>query len=215
MKNPTLNNYFEEANRWQIELSLLRSIALECGLTEELKWKQPCYTFQGKNICIIGSFKGFCALLFFKGALLDNAHQLLVKAGENSQAGRQIRFTKPSEINEQTALIKAVVFEAIEVENTGLKVESQIKDELILVDEFTSILKENTVLKTAFEKLTPGRKRAYNLFFSAAKQSKTRIERIEKYSQRILDGKGINDCTCGLSKRMPNCDGSHKSLKIK
>lgn len=215
MKNPTLNNYFEEANRWQIELSLLRSIALECGLTEELKWKQPCYTFQGKNICIIGSFKGFCALLFFKGALLDNAHQLLVKAGENSQAGRQIRFTNPTEINEQTAVIKAVIFEAIEVENTGLKVESQIKDELILVDEFTSILKENTVLKTAFEKLTPGRKRAYNLFFSAAKQSKTRIERIEKYSQRILDGKGINDCTCGLSKRMPNCDGSHKSLKIK
>ena len=215
MKNPTLNNYFEEAKRWKIELSLLRSIALECGLTEELKWKQPCYTFQGKNICIIGSFKGFSALLFFKGALLDNSHQLLVKAGENSQAGRQIRFTKPSEINEQTAVIKAVIFEAIEVEKAGLKVESNIKDELILVDEFTSILKENTELKTAFEKLTPGRKRAYNLFFSAAKQSKTRIERIEKYTQRILDGKGINDCTCGLSKRMPNCDGSHKSLKIK
>ena len=215
MKNPTLNNYFEEAKRWKIELSLLSSIALECGLTEELKWKQPCYTFQGKNICIIGSFKGFSALLFFKGALLDNSHQLLVKAGGNSQAGRQIRFTKPSEINEQTAVIKAVIFEAIEVEKAGLKVESNLKDELILVDEFTSILKENTLLKTAFEKLTPGRQKAYNLFFSAAKQSKTRIERIEKYSQRILDGKGINDCTCGLSKRMPNCDGSHKSLKIK
>ena len=212
MKNTALNNYFDEAKRWKIELLLLRSIVLECGLTEELKWKQPCYTFQGKNICLIGSFKGFSALLFFKGALLDNSHKLLVKAGENSQAGRQIRFTNPTEIKEQIAIIKAVIFEAIEVEKAGLKIESNIKNELILVDEFTSILNQNTDLKTAFKKLTPGRQKAYNLFFSAAKQSKTRIDRIEKYTQRILDGKGINDCTCGLSKRMPNCDGSHKLL---
>jgi uncharacterized protein YdeI (YjbR/CyaY-like superfamily) len=158
---------------------------------------------------MIQGFKAYCGLLFFKGALLNDANQLLVKPGENTQTGRLIRFTNTKEIVELETVLKAYIFEAIELEKKGLKVDFEKDNTHIITEEFQIKLNDDPDLKIAFESLTPGRQRAYNLFFSAAKQSKTREVRIERYTQQILNGKGINDCTCGLSKRMPYCDGSH------
>jgi uncharacterized protein YdeI (YjbR/CyaY-like superfamily) len=193
MANPKVDFYFNKAKKWQQELEQLRMIALDCGLTEELKWGCPCYTFQGSNIVLIHDFKEYCALLFFKGALLNNNDGLLIQQSENVQAARQIRFTSLLEIVEQAPILKACIFEAIEVEKAGLKVDLKKTTEFIIAEEFQYKLDHIPTLKTAFEALTPGRQRAYLLHFSSPKQSKTREARIEKYMPRILGGKGLND----------------------
>jgi uncharacterized protein YdeI (YjbR/CyaY-like superfamily) len=168
-------------------------IILDCVLTEELKWGVPCYTFQKSNIVLIHVFKEYCALLFFKGALLQDANGILIQQTKNVQAGRQIRFTNVREIVEMGTILKAYIYEAIEVEKTGLKVNFKKNTELIFPEEFQKKLDENTALKTAFDALTPGRQRAYIFYFSAPKQSKTKESRVEKWIQQILNGKGLND----------------------
>ncbi|MFX1261116.1 MAG: YdeI family protein [Promethearchaeota archaeon] len=191
--NPKVDAYLSKAKEWQEEFEKLRMIILDCGLTEELKWGKPCYMFQKSNIAVIQGFKEYCALLFFKGALLKDANGILIKPGENTQAGRQIRFTNSGEIVEMKPILKAYIHEAIEVEKAGLKVSFKPTTEFIIPDEFQDKLDEIPDLKTAFDTLTPGRQRAYILYFSQPKQSKTRKSRVEKYMQQILDGKGLND----------------------
>jgi uncharacterized protein YdeI (YjbR/CyaY-like superfamily) len=191
--NPKVDAYLSKAKEWQEEFERLRMIILDCGLTEELKWGKPCYTFQKSNIVIIQGFKHYCALMFFKGALLKDANGILIKPGENTQAGRQIRFTNPREIVEMEPILKTYIHEAIEVERVGLKVSFKPTTEFKIPDEFQDKLDELPALKAAFDALTPGRQRAYILYFSQPKQSKTRKSRIEKYMQQILDGKGLND----------------------
>jgi uncharacterized protein YdeI (YjbR/CyaY-like superfamily) len=210
--NPKVDDFISNAKKWQPEIEQLRLLLLDCGLTEGFKWRTPCYSFQGNNVVLIGSFKEYCALSFFKGTLLQDSNEILSKPGENSQAVRFFKFTNLEEIIEQKSIIKVYLYEAIEIEKAGLKVNFKSNTELELVAELQNTLAKNSALKTAFQALTPGRQRAYNLYFSTPKQSKTRETRIEKYTQRILNGKGINDCTCGLSKKMPNCDGSHKYI---
>jgi uncharacterized protein YdeI (YjbR/CyaY-like superfamily) len=211
--NPKVDEFLSKAKKWQEELGALRTVVLDCMLIEELKWRQPCYTYGKSNIVIIGGFKEYCALMFFKGALLNDSKRILIQQTENVQAGRQIRFTSVKEIIKMKPILKAYIFEAIEVEKGGLKVELKKNSALIFPEEFVNALNKNAVFKIAFNALTPGRQKAYNLYFSAPKQSKTREIRIEKCTQQILNGKGLNDCTCGLSKKMPYCDGSHKLLK--
>lgn len=211
--NPKVDEYLLNAKKWRKELEKLRAIALDCMLDEELKWNSPCYSFQKTNIIIIGELKDSCVLSFIKGALLSDTNGILSKPGENSQSARVIKFTNVKQIIDLEAILKAYIYEAIEVEKAGLKVVFKDNSELVLIEELQKVLRKNAALKKAFNALTPGRQRAYNLFFSDAKQSATREARIEKFKQRILDGKGINDCTCGLSKRMPTCDGSHKHIK--
>jgi len=191
--NPRVDFYFNKAQKWQEELEQLRMIVLDCGLTEELKWGCPCYTFQQGNVLLIHEFKEYCALLFFKGALLNNAHGILIQQTENVQAARQIRFNNVLEIVEKKSILKACIYEAIEVEKAGLKVELKQTDEFPMPDEFQSKLDSIPALKTAFEALTPGRQRAYILHFAKPKQSKTREARVEKYMLQILSGKGLND----------------------
>ena len=211
MLNPKVDFYFTEAKKWQTEIEKLRSIVLKCQLTEELKWGVPCYMYKANNIVLIHTFKNYCALLFFKGALLNDANGILIQQTKNVQAARQIRFTNVKEIIEQEAVLKAYIFEAIEVEKAGLKVE--LKKELEpITEEFQNKLNKNTALEMAFKSLTPGRQRAYLFYFSQPKQSKTKESRVESCIPRILKGKGLNDCICGLSKKMPNCDGSHKFI---
>ena len=191
--NPKVDFYFDKASKWQPALEQLRKIALDCQLTEELKWGTPCYTFQGKNIVLIHDFKEYCAFLFFKGALLSNADGILIQQSKNVQAARQIRFTNVEEITEKQAILKAHIYEAIEVEKAGLEVKFKKTEEFILVEEFQKKLDELPELKTAFQALTPGRQRAYMLHFSSPKQSKTRESRVEKCIPQILDSKGLND----------------------
>ena len=191
--NPKVNFYFSKAKRWQEELAKLRTIVLDCGLTEELKWGVPCYTIQKSNIVLIHVFKEYCALLFFKGALLHDTNGILIQQTENVQAARQIRFTNVREIVKMKPILKAYIYEAIEVEKAGLKVNFKKTAEFIIPEEFQNKLDELPALKTAFDALTPGRQRAYNLYFSAPKQSKTRESRVEKCMQQILNGKGLND----------------------
>jgi len=191
--NPKVDFYFDKARKWQEELQRLRTIVLDCGLTEELKWGVPCYTFQQRNIVLIHVFKEYCALLFFKGALLNDAHGVLVQQTENVQAARQIRFTNAREIFKLKAILKAYIFEAVEVEKAGLKVNLKKTSAFKVPEEFQKKLDKNRALKTAFKALTPGRQRAYILYFSAPKQSKTREARVEKSVQNILNGKGLND----------------------
>ena len=171
----------------------LRRISLGCELTEELKWGKPCYTFQNSNIVLIHGFKEYCALLFFKGALLKDAKGILVQQTKNVQAARQIRFTNVREIDKIEPILKAYIKEAIEVEKAGLKVDYKKTADFAIPEEFQNKLDEIPALKTAFDALTPGRQRGYILYFSAPKQSKTRESRIEKCMQQILDGKGLND----------------------
>jgi uncharacterized protein YdeI (YjbR/CyaY-like superfamily) len=192
-RNPDVDFYFTKAETWQKELEELRTIVLDCGVSEELKWGCPCYTFQEKNIVLIHVFKEYCALLFFKGALLQDSNGILVQQTKNVQSARQVRFTSVQKIIKQQRILKAYINEAIEVEKAGLKVDLKAKSKLVFPEEFEKKLKENPRLKTAFNALTPGRQRAYNLYFSAAKQSKTREARIEKYLKQIMDGKGLND----------------------
>lgn len=191
--NPKVDFYFNKNNKWQKEIALLRTIVLDCGLSEELKWGCPCYTLQNNNIVLIHVFKDYCALLFFKGVLLNNEHNLLIQQTPNVQSPRQIRFTEFQEIVESEAILKSIIYEAIDVEKSGLKVELNKNNDLVFPEEFQMALNEIPDLKSAFEALTPGRQRAYNLYFSAPKQSKTRISRIEKFIEQILQGKGLND----------------------
>ncbi len=208
--NPRVDEFLSKTEKWQEELAMLRQIVLDCELTEELKWGVPCYTFQKSNIVLIHGFKEYFALLFMKGALLNDSNGILVQQTENVQSGRQIRFTDLQEIKAMKPILKAYIYEAIEVEKAGLKVDLKKSTDLVLPQEFIDKLNENPAFKTAFEALTPGRQRAYNLYFSDPTQSKTRTARVEKYIPRILSGKGFYDCVCGLSKKMPTCDGSHK-----
>ena len=191
--NPAVDFYFTKAKKWQEEIKQLRTIISDCGLTEELKWGVPCYTFNNTNIVLIHVFKEYCALLFFKGALLKDDDHMLVQQTENVQATRQVRFMNTQEITETEPILKAYVYEAIEVEKDGLKVDFKKTATFAMPGELQQKLDEIPGLKTAFEALTPGRQRAYMLYFSAPKQSKTREARVEKCVQQILDGKGLND----------------------
>lgn len=191
--NPTVDFYFTQANKWQEEIRKLRMIILDCGLTEELKWGVPCYMLEKRNIVLVHVFKEYCAVLFFKGDLLNDANGILIQQTKNVQAARQIRYTSFQEIVEMEAILKAYIYEAIEVEKAGLKVDLKKTSEFTMVQEFQKKLDELPALKTAFAALTPGRQRAYMLYFSAPKQSKTRVSRIEKSIQQILNGKGLND----------------------
>jgi uncharacterized protein YdeI (YjbR/CyaY-like superfamily) len=191
--NPKVDFFFEKAEKWREEYEKLRMIILDCGLTEEYKWMHPCYTFEGSNIVLIHGFKEYCAILFIKGALLKDARGVLIQQTENVQAGRQIRFTNVQEIVALEPTLKAYIQEAVEVEKAGLKVEHKKTAEYTVPEEFINKLEEVPGLQDAFEALTPGRQRAYILYFSAPKQSKTREARIEKYIPQILNGKGLND----------------------
>jgi len=191
--NPKVDVYLGKAKKWQEEMKKLRTIILDCGLTEDLKWGKPCYAFQKTNVVIIQGFKAYCALLFFKGVLLNDAKGILVKTGPNTRVGRQLRFTNVREIVKMEPILKAYINEAIEVEKAGLKVELKENTDLVFPEEFQKKLGENPALKAAFDALTPGRQRAYNFYFSGAKQSKTRESRVEKCIRPILRGKGLND----------------------
>jgi uncharacterized protein YdeI (YjbR/CyaY-like superfamily) len=191
--NPRVDFYFNKSGRWQKELELLRTIVLDCGLTEELKWGSPCYTFQKANIVLLHTFKEYCAVLFFKGALLQDTEGILVQQSGNVQAARQVRFTAVEEIVKLEPILKASVYEAIEVEKAGLKVHLKKTEEFKRPEEFQNKLDAIPALKAAFEALTPGRQRGYLLYFSAPKQSKTRASRVEKCMPQIMNGKGLND----------------------
>ena len=191
--NPKVDWYFDKTKKWQQELQQLRTIILDCQLTEELKWGVPCYTYQKSNIVLVHVFKEYCAVLFIKGALLKDTYGILTQQTENTQATRQIRFTNVEEIVARKTALQAYIYEAVEVEEAGLSVNFKQIQEFSLPEEFQKRLDASPALKTAFDALTPGRQRAYILYFSAPKQAKTRESRIEKYVQPILDGKGLND----------------------
>lgn len=191
--NPKVDFFFTKASKWLEEYNKLRDIILDCGLIEELKWGVPCYTYNKTNVVLIHGFKDYCALLFHKGALLKDTKGILIQQTENVQAARQIRFTSSKEIDKLKATIKAYVFEAVEVEKAGLKIEFKQTKEFSMPEEFENKLKKMPALKKAFYALTPGRQRGYLLFFSSAKQAKTRETRIEKHIPHILSGKGLDD----------------------
>nr|WP_294875619.1 DUF1801 domain-containing protein [uncultured Pedobacter sp.] len=191
--NPKVDFYFSKEKKWQEEIERLRAIVLSCDLTEELKWGCPCYTYQNSNIVLIHVFKEYCALLFFKGSLLNDPNGILVQQTKNVQSGRQIRFTNALQIVEQEAVLKSYIHQAIEVEKAGLKVDFKTHTELVFPAEFQHKLDHIPALKTAFEALTPGRQRGYHLYFTSAKQSKTREARVEKCMPLILNGKGLDD----------------------
>ena len=191
--NPNVNWFFSKTTQWQEEYEALRMLILDCGLTEELKWGCPCYTFQNTNIVLIHGFKEYCALLFHKGALLNDSNGILIQQTENVQAARQIRFTSVEEIRTLETVLKAYIYEAIEVEKAGLKVEMKKTTEFKMPQEFQTVLDALPELKTAFYNLTPGRQRGYLLHFSSPKQAKTREARIEKCVPQILIGKGLED----------------------
>ncbi len=207
-----VDQFLTETTPWQAELTRLRSIVLACGLTEAFKWRQPCYTDNGKNILILSNFKQYCAIGFFKGVLLNDPDHLLEKPGENSQHSRILCFTSVQQIDEMVPIINAFIAEAVANEKAGKKVKVKDHADYEIPAELEEKFIETPALREAFYNLTPGRQRGYILNIAAAKQSKTRFARIEKYADRIYDGKGIFDCVCGHSKRLPSCDGSHKYL---
>ena len=191
--NPKVDWFFAKDTQWQKEYGKLRTIILDCGLIEELKWGCPCYAFENTNIVLMHGFKEYCALLFFKGALLNDPNGILIQQTKNVQSARQIRFTNVREIVKMEKILKAYVYEAIEVERAGLKVKLKKTSEFKIPEEFKKRLDKNSALKKAFDALTPGRQRAYIFYFSQAKQSKTREARVEKYTKQILSGKGLDD----------------------
>jgi uncharacterized protein YdeI (YjbR/CyaY-like superfamily) len=191
--NPKVDWFFEKTQKWQKEYKQLRTICLGCDLTEDLKWGQPCYTLEGKNIVLIHGFKEYCAFLFFKGSLLKDKKGILIQQTENVQAARQIRFTSVGQITKMEKVLKSYIYEAVDVEESGKKVELKKSSEFKVPEEFQTRLKKMPALKKAFASLTPGRQRGYLLYFSSAKQAKTRESRIEKYLEKILDGKGLED----------------------
>jgi uncharacterized protein YdeI (YjbR/CyaY-like superfamily) len=210
--NPKVDAFLLNTKKWREELTILRSIVMDSGLGEELKWGAPCYVHEQANVIIMQGFKDYFALMFFKGALMKDPQDLLRKPGENTQSGRQIRMTSMDEMLGQEEVLRAYIQDAIAVEKAGVKVVVKKQEEYPVPSELEESFAENRDLQHAFYGLTPGRQRAYLLHFAEAKQSATRKARIEKYAPRILKGKGIIDCWCGLSKRMPTCDGSHKQL---
>ena len=191
--NPKVDWFFDKETKWKKEYEKLRTIILDCGLMEELKWGCPCYTFDKSNIVLIHGFKDYCALLFFKGALLNDPNGILIQQTKNVQSARQIRFTNAKEIVKMEKILKAYVYEAIEVEKAGLKVKLKKTSDFKIPEEFQKKLNKSPALKKAFDLLTPGRQRAYIFYFSQAKQSKTREQRVEKYMKHILAGKGLDD----------------------
>lgn len=191
--NPKVDVFLSNIDKWQKELQKLREIILSCGLTEEVKWNVPIYTFENKNIAGINGLKDFCALAFFKGVFLKDTEKILHTPGKHVQGARWLKFTTVREITKLTPVIKAYIFEAIEIEKAGLKIPRQKPSDLVIPDEFNTHLKKNPVLKKAFNALTPGRQKGYIFYFSAPKLSKNREARIEKYIPQILDGKGIDD----------------------
>jgi uncharacterized protein YdeI (YjbR/CyaY-like superfamily) len=191
--NPRVDFFFNKETKWQQEFKELRTIALDCGLTEELKWGQACYSLEDRNIVLIHGFKDYCAYLFFKGALMKDPKKILIQQTENVQAARQVRFTSLAEVKKLRTTLKSYIKEAIELENSGAKVAFKPTREFAMPEEFKARLKAMPALKNAFEALTPGRQRGYLLYFSSAKQAKTREARIEKYVKQILKGKGLED----------------------
>jgi uncharacterized protein YdeI (YjbR/CyaY-like superfamily) len=191
--NPKVDFYFDKPGKWQEEFQKLRTIILDCQLNEELKWGHPCYTFNKSNIVLIHGFKEYCALLFFKGALLKDTEGILIQQTPNVQVPRQVRFTSVREIVKLAPVLKAYIYEAIEVEKAGLKVKLKKTSEYKMPEEFKKVLNKKPALQKAFGALTPGRQRAYIFYFSQAKQSKTREERVEKYIPQIMNGKGLDD----------------------
>jgi len=192
--NPKVDQFLSSQNRWKGEMTLMRDIILEIKeLDEDYKWMHPCYTLRGRNVVVIQQFKGYCALMFFKGALLKDPKGILVQMTENVQAGRQIRFTDTNQIRKNKSIIKAYIREAIEIEKSGKKIPLKKTSDYAVPEEFQKILEENSKVKKAFNSLTPGRQKGYLFYFSQAKQSKTRESRIEKYIPKILTGKGLND----------------------
>ncbi|MDA8345950.1 MAG: YdeI family protein [Thermaerobacter sp.] len=191
--NPKVDEFISKAKRWRAEYEQLRKNVLDCELTEEFKWMHPCYTFESRNIVLIHGFKEYCALLFHKGALLQDAYGILIQQTENVQAARQIRFTNVQEIIEMETVLKAYIYEAVEVEKAGLKVNFKNTTDFAIPEEFQNKFGEMPDLKSAFEALTPGRQRAYIHYFSEPKQSKTRESRVEKCVKQILAGKGLDD----------------------
>lgn len=191
--NSKVDWFFNKSQKWQKEFKQLRTIVLDCDLVEDLKWGQPCYMFEKKNIVLIHGFKEYCALLFFKGALLKDPNGILIQQTENVQAARQVRFSDVLEIAKMKTILKTYIYNAIEVEEAGLKVPVRKTSEFHAPEEFQNQLDKNPALKTAFDALTPGRQRAYLLHFSAPKQSKTRESRVKKNMPQILKGKGLND----------------------
>ena len=191
--NPEVDFFFNKASQWQKEYENLRMIILDCGLGEELKWGQPCYTFEGRNIILIHGFKEYCAVLFFKGALLNDPDNILIQQTQNVQSARQVRFTHVGQIVKMARILKGYIYEAIEVEKAGLKVKLKTTADFKMPVELKNKLIEKSALNEAFNALTPGRQRAYIFYFSQPKQSKTREARVEKYIPQILNGKGLND----------------------
>ena len=191
--NPKVDWFFAKDTKWQQEYEKLRMIILDCGLIEELKWGCPCYTFQNTNVVLIHGFKEYCALLFFKGALLNDPNDILIQQTKNVQSARQIRFTDIKEIGKMEKILKAYIYEAVEVERAGLKVRLKKTSDFRVPEEFQKKLNKKPALKKAFNELTPGRQRAYIFHFSQPKLSKTREARVEKYMKQILAGKGLND----------------------
>ena len=211
--NEQVNKYINRLEKWQAELTELRKIILDSGLQEDYKWMHPSYSENGKNIVLINKFKDYCAILFHKGALLKDKENILIQQTENTQSARQIRFTDLTEIQELEPIIKEYIKEAVKVERSGIKLQKKKTSDYEIPIELEQKFEENTGFEKAFKNLTAGRQRGYLLHFAKPKQSKTRISRIENSIVRIFDGYGLTDCTCGLSKRKPNCDGSHKQLE--
>ena len=211
MRDPNVDEFIQSADHWSAEMAFLRRILLDCLLVETYKWKTPVYMLGTKNLIAISPLKDHCALNFFNGALLQNEGGLLIKPGEHTQLGRWMKFSSVEQILAKEELIKAYILEAIEVEKLGLKMEKST--EIPHPEELTAIFDKKPVLKTAFDKLTPGRQRAYLRFFTDGKQSETRTSRIEKNEKYILKGIGLTDCICGLTKRKPSCDGSHRAIE--
>jgi len=201
--NPQVDEYLKKLTKWQEESKKLRKIVLDCGLTEESKWGKPCYTFQNSNVVILHGFKEYCALLFCKGALLKDAHHILIQQTENVQAARQIRFTSLQEIIEMEPTVKAYIHEAVEVEKAGLEVDYKKTSEFPVAEELQNKLDTVPAFKRAFKALTPGRQRGYLLYFAAPKQSKTREARIEKCMPQILKGQGLNEDYAQTKKSKP------------
>ncbi len=208
--NPEVNELFKDAPRWNSELNFLRALVLQAPLVEEVKWGQPCYTHEGRNIAILGGFKNYFVLSLMKGALIPDPQELLSKPGPNSVEGRWMKFTSMAGVEAAAPYVLDYLLAAIEAEQQGLRIEKPA-NEFEVPPELESAYEVTPGLREAFEALTVGRQRAYLMFFTAAKQSATVTARIEKFTLRILRKKGMNDCVCGHSKKMPGCDGSHKN----
>ena len=212
-KHPQVDAYIQALDRWKAETSAMREILLDCGLTEDWKWRQPCYTFDGTNQIILGNFKDSAVMSFLNGSLLEDPEGWLVRPGEHSMSVRFLRFTDADDIRIKADRIKAFVRETIRHAQAGRKVENRPEDTHIPIPQELLIrFQEDPAFEHSFHTLTSGRQRAYLIFFTATKTPSTRFTRIDKYRSRILEGKGMNDCVCGMSKRMPGCDGSHRQL---